>query len=81
MENVEFIDIYETEFEELIHNSDPNNATGPDDISLNLLREAGSATAPSLTRLINLSLPKSQIPKQWKRVNVTPISKHPVTLA
>ena len=40
-----------------VHKSiDINKATGRDEISPKMLREAGAAIAPSLTRLINLSL-------------------------
>ena len=66
VETAEFInhvEVTEVEVLDLIHNIDPNIATGPDGISPKLLREAGSAIAPSLTRLVKLSLQKSQIPK------------------
>ena len=41
---------------ELISNLNPNKATGPDGISPRILKEAGATIAPSLTRLIKLSL-------------------------
>ena len=47
----------------------------PDGISPKILKEAGSTIAPSLTRLINLSLQTSKIPKLWKQANVVPIHK------
>ena len=50
--------------------------TGPDGISPRLLREAELAIALSLTRSVSMSLQKSQVQKQWKRANVTPIFKH-----
>ena len=65
-ENAEFInhvEVTEAEVLDLIHNIDPNKATDPDGISPRLLREAGPAIAPSLTRLISLSLQKSQVPQ------------------
>ena len=61
---------------ELISNLDPNKATGPDGISPRILKEAGSTIAPSLTRLIKLSLQTSKISKQWKQANVVPIHKN-----
>ena len=59
----------------MISNLNPNKAAGPDGISLRILEEARSTIAPSLIRLIKLSLQTSKIRKQWKQANVVPIQK------
>ena len=43
-----------------------NKATGPDEVSPKMLHEAGTAYAPSLTRLINLSPSCTTFPDPWK---------------
>ena len=70
-------DIVATEQEvlDLINSLETNKSTGPDGISPQLLKIAGDAIVPSLTRLINLSLYTSTVPKSWKRANVTPVHK------
>ena len=40
-----------------------------------MLKKAGNAIVPSLTRLFNLSLEKHIFPDTWKKANVTPIHK------
>ena len=50
-------------------------ANGPDGLSAKMLREAAPIVAPSLCRLINLSLRKLIFPSEWKKSNVTPIYK------
>ena len=44
----------------------PSKACGPDQIPGRLLKECTSELAPSLTRLINLSLRVGCVPKDWK---------------
>ena len=53
----------------------PSKAYGPDQIPGRLLKECTSEIAPSLTRLINLSLRVSHVPKDWKRANIVPVFK------
>ena len=65
----------ESDVKDLIKSIDPSKATGPDGISPRLLKEAGDAIVPSLTRLINLSLSCAKVPDSWKRANVIPIHK------
>ena len=69
------IDVSETAVADLIHNVDQNKATGPDGISPRILKEAGQAIAPSLTRLIKLSIYQCKVPRLWTMANVTPIHK------
>ena len=52
-----------------------NKATGPDNLSAKLLKEAGASIAPVLARLFNMSLRSNIMPKCWKRANVIPIHK------
>ena len=52
-----------------------NKATGHDGVSPKLLKEAGAAIVPSLTKLINMSLMKSKVPSMWKKANVLPLFK------
>ena len=40
-----------------------------------MLKEAGDAIVPSLTKLINLSLSSGKVPSSWKKANVIPIHK------
>ena len=65
----------EAEVADLIKSIDPTKATGPDGISPRLLKEAGMAIVPFLTRLINLSLKSATVPSEWKKANVIPIHK------
>ena len=60
---------------DVLRSIDINKATGPDEISPKMLREAGAAIAPSLTRLINLSLSCNTFPDPWKLANVMPLYK------
>ena len=54
---------------------DVNKSVGPDGISPKLLKVACNVIAPSLTRLINLSLTQCKVPSLWKKANVIPIHK------
>ena len=53
----------------------PSKAYGPDQIPGRLLKECTSEMAPSLTRLINLSLRVGCVPKDWKCANIVPVLK------
>ena len=74
-QNMDKIVANEDEIYDLIKSIDPSKATGPDGITPKLLQEAGHTIVPSLTRLINLSLDTSRVPKKWKQANVIPIFK------
>lgn len=60
---------------DIILSLDTSKATGPDGISAKMLKETARTIAPSLTRLINLSLSTSIVPQGWKQANVIPIHK------
>ena len=53
----------------------PSKAHGPDQIPGRLLTECASEIAPSLMRLINLSLRVGCVPKDWKCANIVPVLK------
>ena len=54
---------------------DLKKASGPNQISQIMLKSAGEAIAPSLTKLFNLFLHKCSFPQIWKQANVVPIFK------
>ena len=55
-----------------LKNIDPSKASGPDQIPDRALRECSSEIAPSLTRLLNISLSVVCVPQDWERANVVP---------
>ena len=70
-----YITATENEVSDLLKSLDTSKACGPDGISPKLLKEAGYAIVPSLTKLINLSLNKCIVPTAWKKANVIPLHK------
>ena len=60
---------------DVLKSIDMNKATEPDEISPKMLHEAGAAIAPSLTRLINLSLSCYTFLDPWKLANAMPLYK------
>ena len=69
------ITILEQDVIDLLKSLDTNKATGPDQISQMMLKQAGEAIAPSLTKLFNLSLRENKYPTLWKKAHVMPIFK------
>jgi hypothetical protein len=67
--------VTEQEVLDLIKNIVVSKSAGADGVTAKLLKEAGRAIVPSLTRLFNLALEKSKFPLAWKKANVTPIFK------
>ncbi len=57
---------------------DPNNTTGPDDISPRVLKECSDQLEYPITLLFNKSLAQGRIPGAWKKANITPIFKKEV---
>ncbi len=53
----------------------PHKASGIDKISARLLRIAAPVIAPSITRIINMSLSTGKFPSRWKTAMVTPLYK------
>ena len=54
---------------------DPKKASGPDDISIRLLKECATSITTSLTCLFNKSLQRGTLPSEWKLSNVILIHK------
>ena len=52
-----------------------NKSTGIDNIGAKILKIAAPALAPSITKIINLSLSSGIFPSRWKIAKVTPIFK------
>ena len=67
--------ITETEVEDILKTLDTTKASGPDNISPRLLKEASCILKKPFCRLFNLSLSQSIYPTQWKLANVTPVFK------
>ena len=53
----------------------PYKASGIDKISARFLRIAAPVIAPSITRIINMSLSTGKFPSRWKTAMVTPLFK------
>ena len=72
-----FVSVEATEDEvfDLLKSLDVSKATGHDGISPRMLHMAGHSIVPSLTKLINLSLKHSKVPRIWKIANVLPLFK------
>ena len=51
----------------------PCKASGIDKISARLLRVAAPVIAPSIARIINVSLSTGKFPSRWKTAMVTPL--------
>ncbi len=50
-------------------------ATRPDEVSGRMLKVSAHTIAPSLTRLLNLSLTTGKLPNEWKSSNIFPVPK------
>lgn len=53
----------------------PNSSPGPDGISNRILKECASAFSYPLTLIYRKSLNEGELPKDWKRTNISPIYK------
>ena len=65
----------EEDVHQLIKSLPSKTASGPDNISKNMLKGAVDSVALQLLTLFNLSLSSGCIPSDWKISNVTPIFK------
>ena len=50
----------------------PDEATGPDNIRLMVIKELASQIAPILTIIFNISIETSKVPDDWRTATVTP---------
>ena len=57
----------------LISSLPADKASGPDGISVRLLKECADEISPSLTALFNMSLSQGKVPQKWKEANVVPV--------
>ena len=65
----------EDEVFDLIAGLDDSKSSGPDGISVKMLKGTITSIVPSLTALFNLSLSKGIFPADWKLARVVPIPK------
>ncbi|CAB4042628.1 Hypothetical predicted protein [Paramuricea clavata] len=63
------------EVAEVLRYLDPQKACGPDGIPSRLLLELADEIAPSLSKLLNMSLSLGVVPSKWKLANITPVFK------
>ena len=59
----------------LLHNLNPNKASGPDKIPIRILRECADEIAPFLQSLFTQSLNTGDLPTDWKTAFITPLFK------
>ena len=69
------IDINTEGIIKLLNQLNPNKASGPDNISVRLLKETSSEIAPALALIFQASLCQQSIPDDWHKANITPIYK------
>jgi len=69
------INVTVNEVLDILMSLDTSKASGPDMISARMLKESARSIAPSLHRLIQLSLTTQYVPQCWKEANVIPIYK------
>ena len=63
------------EVKDVLLSLDPGEATGPDGISNNILRECASELASPLCDLFNASLSSSTVPFSWKQASGCAVHK------
>ena len=66
---------YVEEIEHLLLSLDINKSSGPDGISGKMLKATAHEIAPSVTKLLNISIMCKGPPTAWKHSNVVPIPK------
>ena len=71
--SLDSINITQAETLDTLKSLDLSKTTGPDGISCKMLKETAGSTAPSFTRLLQLSLSTATFPSCWKQANVLPI--------
>ena len=71
--NIPRITVQETQ--KMIHKLSSSKATGPDAISVKLLKMVSLVFSHPLTRLFNLSIVKGTLPSKWKVTRITPLCK------
>ena len=64
-----------TEVKSILETLQTGKASGPDNINNYVLKICSSELSHPLSKLFNLSLSLSKVPKAWKEANVTPVFK------
>ena len=64
-----------SEVQKKVDSLDANKTSGPDDISVRVLKEIVPTVICHLTRLFNRMVGEACVPQNWKEANVTPIHK------
>ena len=59
----------------LLHDLNPNKATGPDDIPARILQLAANELTPALQIILQKSLDTGNLPLSWSQDNIAPIFK------
>ena len=62
-----------TEVKSILETLQTGKASGPDNINNYVLKTCSSELSHRLSKLFNLSLSLSKVPKAWKEANVTPV--------
>ena len=73
---ISVIKFCENEVEDGLKVINPTKAAGPDFINHRLLKEAAPIIKYPLCKLFNFSLLVASYPCQWRRTNITPVSKN-----
>ena len=69
------IKVHQAGVEKLLQQLIPHKATGPDEVSSQLLRETSHQIAPALTLLFHASIDQGSVPVEWKMANIMPLFK------
>ena len=64
-----------SQIEALINALDSQKASGPDGISVKMLKATAASIAPSIAKLFNISIDLATFPQSWKISSVVPIPK------
>ena len=77
LSNVSIDEISFTEHEvyEELCKIDINEACGPDEIPSRLLKEGAAWLMEPISKLFTMSMQTGELPKEWKRANITPVFK------
>ena len=69
------VDFTEEEVKQKVDSLDVNKTSGPDGISVRVLKEIVPTVIGPLTRLFNRMIGEAHVPQNWRDANVTPIHK------
>ena len=65
----------------LINTLDAQKASGPDGISVKMLKATATSIAPSIAKLFNISINLARFPQSWKISSIVPIPKSKTQLS